>query len=397
MATSIQLPTIQAENQHKRTKSSVLRSIVGHRRNPSAGAALASTKSENQRPVTRESSKALPILPSDHPHANPPLIECSQTRDPFRSPSKKSVEVYDEEKVKPVGLQVRGNGSISLNTAAPKKGEGAQKSDDPERERKPKKSKSSTNLSALLSRPKPSKTTKKDGAGPTKDKENQTPPGSAVVAPTPIWAQFASQPAEGMSVARKVPLNDKWRIEDEMVLYTPKEYSPAKQRNYDASERPTLSRRPKSEYLPSGPTVASFAETVARLRKISTGKRHPRTLMGEQGGEAPPGRIEENIIYPNEIKASGAHSSEDHLGNHNESSKLDIAKTKRGSRVMAAVAAWNGKSKEKVAETSYADPDTETIESAFENLLVGYPLIKFNLLAILMFPGFEKCFAGGKG
>ena len=371
MATSIQLPTIHTEHHHKRTKSSVLRSIVGHRRNPSAGTALASAKSENQRPAAQESSKALLILPSDHPHANPPLIGRSQTTDTLSSSSKKSVEVYDEEKKNLSGLQVRANGSVSLNATAPKKVEGAQKPDDPERERKPKKSKSSTNLSALLSRPKSSKTTKKDMIGPTKDKENQTPPGSAVVAPTPIWAQLASQPAEGMGVATKVPLNDKWKIEDEMALYTPKEYSPSKQRNYDASERPTLSRRPKSEYLTSGPTVASFAETVARLRKTSTGKIHPTNLMGEQGTEAPPNRVEKNKKHSHEVKSSDRRLSEENLGLPNESSKTDVAKTKRGSRVMAAVAAWNGKSKEKVAETNYADLVTETIESAFENLLVS--------------------------
>lgn len=372
MAMTTKAPPTHAEHHHKRTKSSVLRSIVNHRRNPSAGAALTSTKSENQRPATRDSSKALPILPSDHPHANPPFTACGQTADPFRALPKQSVEVYDEEKKNPSGLQIRENGPVQPQVTVPKKEEAAQNSSKPERERKPKKSKSSTNLAAFLSRPKPSKNMQKGDVQVTKDKENQTPPGSTVIAPTPIWAQFASQPEQGVGVATKVPLNHKWKIEDEMALYTPKEYSPSKQKNYNDYERPTLSRRPKSEYFPSGPTAASFAETVARLRKTSTGKNGITTSMGGHDTGAQQSSMGKNEKTPNEVKPLSGRLSEENLGLHNESSKTDVPKTKRGSRVMAAVAAWNGKSRERVAETNYADLDTETIESAFENLLVSY-------------------------
>ena len=47
---------------------------------------------------------------------------------------------------------------------------------------------------------------------------------------------------------------------------------------------------------------------------------------------------------------------------------------KRGSRVLAAVTAWNGKAKEPTVASKPVVLDAEAVESAFESLLVSlYP------------------------
>lgn len=62
------------DHRHKRTTSSVLKSIMGprgHKRNPSAGAVLAANIFDENKDSQAfyDPSKAIPLLPSDHPHS----------------------------------------------------------------------------------------------------------------------------------------------------------------------------------------------------------------------------------------------------------------------------------------------------------------------------------------
>ena len=58
-----------------------------------------------------------------------------------------------------------------------------------------------------------------------------------------------------------------------------------------------------------------------------------------------------------------------------DSSKSASTMAKRGSRVMAAVAAFNGKSKEQPREAVATKINVIAIENAFENLLVRVPIL----------------------
>ncbi len=378
MATAMEsAPT--AENQRqKRTTSSVLKSMMAprnHNRNPSAGAALSPTKLENVNPnLPRVSTEPLRI-PPDHPHFNQPLEEVNQNRERSRSSPRKAIEIYEENKSHP-GLHKRTKSSISLKSLVRKEKEKEKSpkkkaSEDPT-ERKPKKSKSSTNLAALLSRPKSSKGPKQDETQEPKDKENQTPPSSAGMAPPPIWAQFATRaPTQEADNGLRIPLND---VKDEMALYTPQEYSPSKQRNFNDLHQPTLSRRPelksrpKSAFLASGPTTASFAETISGLRKKSTDRDVSRQPHHDPAAQH---NGENQQRLPFESKPTSQRSSIDDYKSVDERPKSGLIMAKRGSRVAAAVAVFNGKSKESERDTKVEPKmDIKAIDSAFEALLV---------------------------
>ena len=375
MATALQSAAAAENQRHKRTTSSVLKSIMAPRnnnRNPTTGAALSPTKRENVNPNLPHVSKEPLRMPSDHPHHSQPLGEVNQNRDRSRSSPRKSLEIYEETDNHP-GLRKRTKSSVSLKSLVWKEKEKDSKKKHSEHltEGKPKKSKSSTNLAALLSRPKSSKGPKQDERQESKDKENQTPPNSAGMVPPPIWAQFATRPTQEVDSGLKMPLND---VKDEMALYTPQEYSASKQRNFNDLHQPTLSwppelqPRPKSAFLASGTSTTSFAETISGVRKRGTDRdvsRRPRDdPAAERNGE-------NQQRGSSESKPSSQHSSFDDYRVVDETPKSSLIMAKRGSRVAAAVAVFNGKSKES-DWVPKAEPkmDIKAIDSAFEALLV---------------------------
>ena len=257
-----------SSHQHKRSTSSVLKAMIprNHKRNPSAGLALSSNVSGNNIKERNETRKCFPALPSDYPHAKLPLGEVNQNRDRSRTSPQKQVEVYDEEAYN-VG-RVRGciqrpSPEVQQDKELPAKPAAANLDED----KKIKKSKSSTSISAFLSRPKSSKGAKKDIKSQAKEKENLTPPSTAITAPPPIWAQFTTQATMDLGTTMKIPLNDRRNVEEEMALYTPSEYSPTKGRNFH-DDQPTLAQRrgiktrPQSLYLPLGTSSKYPVDTV---------------------------------------------------------------------------------------------------------------------------------------
>ena len=239
-----------------------------------------------------------------------------------------------------------------------------------------KKSKSSTSLSAIFSRPGSSKGIRDEELREQKGKENRTPP------ETPIWAQFATtQDHSEISKDIKVPLNDNPQIQNEIALYTPHHYSPRKQRIFPENERPTLSRRipgkarPKSDCL-SGTTQTSFAETISGLRRSRQSKEETR----------PESNLSRKSLSNDENAKLG--SREERHQPQCEVSALTVGK--RGSRVLAAVAAFNEKSKELPKEpTTELTPqklDPQAIECAFESLLVS---LEFPSLILRMSANFR--------
>lgn len=244
---------------------------------------------------------------------------------------------------------------------------------DPPQEPKPKKTKSSTNLAALLSRPKSSKSQKSEVSRVTKDKENQTPPSSAGSEPPPIWAQYASQPVQETSNATRVRLNDRMSVDEEVALYTPKDYPPSKQRNFCDYQQPTLAKRPepkarpKSAYLASTPSLAALADTLSGRRKVSIDRSNHHAPRKDL---APTHRIslEDQRRGSSDREYSSRRSGGEGRKVSSELIKDGVTLAKRGVRVMAAVAALNGKSKEQEKEVK---GDVKTIDNAFEALLVS--------------------------
>lgn len=365
----------------KRTKSSVLKSIIpGHQPKQSS-------KSNNQ-PYWendddgKEDYRYLrnhSILPPDHPHTRQHLREDSGNRNTTIASPKKSVDGRKENKPT-LGENRKMSRSVSFKSIVGREKEKpSKKKSEKEEDKKMKMSKSSTSLSAMLSRPRSSKNIKAEDTRGQKDKENQTPPSSAKMAPPPIWAQFATQGVGEPSHTAKIPLNDQVAVEEEAALYTARDYSPSKQRNFQDYQQPTLSRRaepkprPKSEYIASGPASASFAETIIGLRKSGRGKSQADVSNQQQqtGQSADASR---KLFAENKLSEISS-SSVEYRKVSNDSTGSDLPAQKRGSRVMAAVAAFNGKAKElpkeppKDTETVQLDP--KAIESAFESLLVS--------------------------
>ncbi|MCJ1313098.1 hypothetical protein MMC25_006775 [Agyrium rufum] len=299
---------------------------------------------------------------------------------------------------------------------------------------KAQKSKSSTNLATLLTsaRPRLAKmgSANASNAPPSfssssspsknckdrreKDKENRTPPGSAIsmVPPvTPIWAQFASE---------KIPLNDSSddnRYSDDM--FRGSAATPAAATSENAQPVSPTKSRPRSTYGGIA-TKIQFADAVSELtspqRAQREGKREEEKEKERERGRAAKGDGKERERGRSEVKARGEEKSEKSekglrarlrsKSRHREKADREVEGTKekekgrgdedgegdvksrsgkRGSkmeqavdgakgpssRVKDAIAAWDNKGKDHVS-TSKDMPvimDEEAIESAFENLL----------------------------
>ena len=369
---------------HKRTKSSVLKSIIAgnHKRKPS-------TKTGDQPSGSNENGATgncmhignQPILPPDHPHTRHYLKEDSGNRNIVLGSPRKSVDARTEAK-KALGENQKATRSASFKSFVVKEKEkpGKKEHEKEEEENEMKKSKSSTGISAILLRPRSSRGVKADESHLPKDKENRIPPSPADTAPPSMWAQFATQGFGELAQTTKIPLNDQFAVEEEVALYTPRDYSPSKQRNFEDYQRPTLppkaepKPRPKSDHIAPGLTSASFAETVSGLRRsgrnksqVDVSKPQQQTQQNADAGRKSLAEEKRWVETP---------SGSDHRKVNNDSADPDMPLPKRGSRVMAAVAAFNGKAKELPREppqdTETAKLDSKAIENAFESLLVGF-------------------------
>lgn len=368
----------------KRTKSSVLKSIMpgNHQRKPSSkNNNQSSWDDENDGKEDYVHLRNQSILPPDHPHTRQHLREDSGNKKTTTASSKKPVEGRKEYK-STLGENQKMTRSASFKSIVGiNKEKPSKKKNEKEEENKMKKSKSSTSISAILSRPRSSKGVKAEGTHHQKDKENQTPPSSAGMAPPPIWAQFATQGFEEPSRTTMIPLNDRFALEEQMALYTPRDYSPSKQRNFEEYQKPTLSRRaetkprPKSDCFASGPTASSLADTVSGLRRYGRDKSQVDTSMKQQTGQA---ADTSRKSFAEETHLSERPSSVEDRKVCNDPAGSNLPLPQRGSRVMAAVAAFNGKAKELPKEppgdTETVQLDPKAIESAFESLLVSQVL-----------------------
>lgn len=353
-----------------------------HRRNQSSKGILKSIMSYKSVPISRDASspraptsttqtertQQVPLLPADHPHARSSVLgeRQSNVQSPRASPLKK------REQSGPALKSEKASKSIRNDTGGARS---PQKSEHTAG--KPKKSKSSTSLSAMFSRiNRSSKDLSTYAAAPPKDKENTTPPSSSnSQAETPIWAQFASadkaaeRPTTSTSQSSQIIGRSNATSQDvqnEIDLYTPKDYSPLKQRNFNGgfdqpALRPTLGSRPQSAFVTGS---ESFLDALGR--RVSG----DRTQIGSRGSEGTSRRQSKD----HQRRVSGERAvltkrqSEDRKisGSSAEyiapKQKLTIAK--RGARVMAAVAALSGK-----AQDGPSSLDPKAVDTAFEAVL----------------------------
>jgi hypothetical protein len=369
---------------HRRNKSaSVLKSIVmsrGHRRTPTDGAPLHNNQIVAP-PYLPASSFQAPLLPPDHPHSqlraaarteNIPLDQTSPRKQPdTRSSPKKS-------------LHKKTLSSVSLRSLVNKEDKPRDKQSSDSRPSpvetqmgaKPKKTKSSTNLAAMFGKGRSKdRDSKQSPVKVASDKENTTPPNSATtMAPPrpPIWAEFSSQ--QEIPTTSKVPLNDQRRsIEEEIALYTPQNYSPSKQRNFFEYGQPAL--RPAPKERPKSMVVPKTTSTSSLLNTFSRKKSNERAPLGDTKGNEVRTR-DESPSKNKPARPTLSRASTD-TGARDYSVKPmapppPASPTKKQNRVMAAVAAFNGKSKQVAGESAAsAKLDPKAVDAEFEVVLVG--------------------------
>ena len=213
----------------------------------------------------------------------------------------------------------------------------------------PKKSKSSTNLAGLLK-----KRSRKNLQENSRNQENVSPPKAKAVSPTPIWAQYATQPLERADGTVHVPQAQTRSLEDEIKLYTPKdfsEYRPAEQRNFggysvspkdfQAPQRPFLEHRPSSR-------SSIFTENLETEEVPTLNRPKSRDVS------ASPSRVQD-------IRSTF----------ETQTPKQEQQKAKRSSRVLDAISTFNMKSRDRVPETPIVSQSLspQELDNAFEKVL----------------------------
>jgi hypothetical protein len=206
----------------------------------------------------------------------------------------------------------------------------------------------------------------------SKGKENMTPPSASLqntpTIETPIWAEFASPRSNQVSQSQvtttsKIPLNDR-SVEQEAALYTPKDYTPSKHRDFVDIQRPTLGHRerPKSEFIPKGQSGISIFESFTRTASDNSVQKNQ-----ESASEAP--RTSFDRMLRSAKLPSKSDAAPTVTGKHNKSVSRDLlTMAKKGSKVMGMVAAFNSKSTEETSEANQLD--IKQIDAAFEAVLV---------------------------
>lgn len=202
----------------------------------------------------------------------------------------------------------------------------------------PKKSKSVTNLAAVFGK---GNRNSKDVTLAKDNKENDAPPPSSPEqSQPPIWAQFAT--------------TQRPSIEDEIARYTPQDYRPGSQRNFsggfgESGQRPMLHK----DVRPQNVSRLSSEGIVGAIGRRVSGGRISMDRSSEDSGRRSSQlgrRVSGSSIEQGPIKE-----------------KLNVVK--RGGKVMAAVAALQGRSKPAVATKAEPELNAKAIDKAFEAVL----------------------------
>lgn len=339
---------VSAERQqrphHQRSKSSnIFRALVSPKSRPASPEPNDRTEYVDVSKRTQQ----VPLLPPDHPHTTKtqPLGERNgNVQSPPASPRRRERKAQDPEERK------------ARSRSKPRK------ENDTKPSGSPKKSKSSTSLSAMFS--KMNRSSKDLSQVTSKDKENATPPSSATESSeTPTWAQDSSEERGRPSTRDGTSSHD---LLNEIERYTPSEYSPSKQQDYNGSLeqpalRPTLCSRPQSAYVQGSDGVLD-----------AIGRRVSGPRKSEDSGRRRGGESERRVSVERPAFFKRASTDRKVSGSSAEQAapaKEKITVAKRGARVMAAVAAFQGKAKEAQGAKEEPRLDSKAVDSQFEAVL----------------------------
>jgi hypothetical protein len=351
------VPAPDRPQQHRRNRSSkFLMSLVSNKSRP-VSPDMTHQNSYNAVHNGAQTQK-IPILPPDHPHnaASRVLGERQSNAQPApASPSKRGDKA---------------TGTSRYGSRSPTKTDASRM----------KKSKSSTSISAIFGKINRSSRDLTSYAPQIQTqphgKENTTPPVSATEqADTPIWAQFAS--ADSNDSSRRSEDHKPTRsVQDEIDRYTPQDYSPGKQRNFNdtattrqPSLRPAAKQRPHSTIIvPTDGFIGAISRKVSSARNSMELRRSEdsarRISKDELRGistSRPP--ITHRHSERSERKTSGSSTEQAPA-----KEKLNIIK--RGARVMAAVVALQGNAKTGPGKEE-ATLDPKVIDREFEAVLAS--------------------------
>jgi hypothetical protein len=316
-----------------------------HKRIPSVGDVLRGRRLKGNDPPKHQAQPPQSPLGERHINSPPPL---------------KRVPLKGEES-RPK-MHKKTDSSVSLKSLMGYKEEQRDASSDGRKENhKPKKSKSSTNLSSLL-RKKSKKSLKEPTLDRNRNQENITANASAASAPTPIWVQLATQPLEDQNGRLHYPQTRRDNIEAEIALYTPKDYSefrPSQRNFHDSQILATSPRPPQRPFLEHKSSRSSiFKEDLdedqppALVRPKSRDQNTSRPSSSRQVAPRPPLQSQPS-----------------------STSQVSDSNQKRGSKVLAAIGTLNLSSRPQKTspvkdQESHQQPlTTMELDSAFERVL----------------------------
>ncbi|KAI8935216.1 hypothetical protein NX059_007805 [Plenodomus lindquistii] len=365
---------------HRRNKSaSVLKSIISsktHKRAPSDGTALGKHPLADA-PYIAATGFHTPLLPPDHPHSQ--LRPTTRAENiPFSPPSPH--KSHDSRSVSPKkSLHKKTLSSVSLRSLAKREDKPKEKESsearrarkDEEAADKPKKTKSSANLSSMFGRGK-SRDRQQSPVKGSRDKENTTPPTSTTSygpPQTPIWAEFSTR--DEVTATTKVPLNDQRPSNDDGITrYTSQEYSPTKQRDFFEFGQPSLQKRPAQKERPKSMVVPKTTSAASILDTFSRKKSSDRVPLSDTKGNESRQRDSSPTKNTPSRPVFGRASTDTSGKDVQLKTVAPPSPTKKPNRVMAAVAAFNGKAKQtEAAPVVPTKLDPKVVDAEFEAVL----------------------------
>ena len=325
------------------------------------------------RVTSNTTTQMVPLLPPDHPHS---ITQSTEDDRPSRQSKKENAPPHKRSK-STVSLRSLGRDKEKDKERKSRKEREKEKqsqratndSDNRDGRTRMKKTKSSTSLRGLLGKMNRSS---KDLSDTVHDKENLSPPLSAVEPTTnSLWPQ-------NPPVAQ--------HLDAEIDRYTPRDYTPSKQRDFSAYGQPALSRpsssgRPKSMVIPGS---TSFLDMFNR--PTSRDHHRDRTQLDSRRSNNSRGSRESLEDGKQSFGRKVSSSS-----NERPAPKPLANMPKRGPRVMAAVAAFDEKARESGAAKDGQKLDPKTVDAAFEAVLVNFcPLLHYCVFANLDLPGLAQ-------
>ena len=316
-----------------------------HKRVPSVGDVLRGRRKEN--------SPTKPGRPLHNAGASPSPLGERHINSP---PQPKRIPLKRDESRPPMHKKTGSSVSLKDMIMGKEKNNdtGSVSSTEGNTQKSPKKTKSSTNLAGLLR-----KRSRKDLHQDSRNQENVSPAKSKAASPTPIWAQFATHPLEGDDGRVHLPQSQTRSLEEEIKLYTPKDYSeyrPTEQRNFHGyAPSPKDFQPPQRPFLENRPSSRSSIFTEDLDSTEVPELKQPKSR-------------DQNASRPSSSKVQEIRST---FEAQTPKQAVPEQKTKRSSRVLDAISTFNLSSREQAPSTPVAEQSLspQELDSAFEKVL----------------------------